>query len=50
MQRQKRYPLSARSLRQAISAAALVRPAANNNEPGRPGPTPLSKSRSRIKA
>ena len=33
MQRQKRHPLSVRSLRQAVSMASLVRPAANNNLP-----------------
>ena len=48
MQRQKRGPLSARSLRRAISVAALIRPPANSNQPTGPRligqPTPKPKS------
>jgi len=47
MQRQKRGPLSARSLRRAVSLATLIRPAANNNQPDGPRlvnqPTPKPK-------
>lgn len=44
MQREKRLVLSARSLRQAISVAALLRPAANNNQPTPPRPARRARS------
>gem|GEM_PF-2872734 len=45
MQRQKRLFLSARSLRQTVPVARLIRPAANSNQPT--GPRPASTARRR---
>lgn len=45
MQRQKRQPLSVRSLRRAVSIAMLVRPAANSNQADASQRAPLPSSK-----
>lgn len=49
MQRQKRFFVSARSLRQTVSVARLIRPAANSNQPTDPRPATTARRHSPVK-